>query len=263
MRSLLTPRWLLSHVLVAVLVVVMVNLGAWQLRRLDERRDENALVEVRRSQPVAPLEDLVDPATPFGGAEEASERRVVATGTYVLDEQVLVRSRTYQEQPGSWVLTPLVLDDGAAVAVIRGWVPIGDDGPEAPPPPSSAPPEGRVTVTGVLQPTQERGRFGPTDPAGGRLATLSRVDLARFQQQVAADLYPVALQLESSDPPQGELPVPVPAPDTGDEGPHLGYAVQWFVFSAIAAGGYVVILRRQLADQGRAPRDDRVPEWAS
>jgi surfeit locus 1 family protein len=259
-RSLLTPRWLLSHVLVVALVVLMVNLGFWQLRRLDERRAENATVDAALAQPVAPVDRVADPAGGFDQVDGVVWRRVTATGTYAVDEQVIVRSRTYQERPGSWVLTPLVLDDGTAVAVNRGWVPIGEDGPEAPPPAATAPPAGRVTVTGVLQPTQERGRFGPTDPDGGRLATLSRLDLGRYQQQVAEDLYPVALQLESSDPPQaGDLPVPVPLPDTGDEGPHLSYAVQWFVFSTIAAVGYVVILRRQLHD--RPTRDDRIPEW--
>ena len=32
-RFLLRPRWLLSHLLVALLVVTMINLGFWQLRR--------------------------------------------------------------------------------------------------------------------------------------------------------------------------------------------------------------------------------------
>ncbi|HEX9994069.1 MAG TPA: SURF1 family protein [Acidimicrobiales bacterium] len=262
MRSLLTPRWLLSHVLVVALVVLMVNLGLWQLRRLDERRAANAAVEAALARPVEDVGAVVDAGAPFGDVDGVVWRRVTATGTYALDEQVLVRSRSYQGNPGSWVLTPLVLDDGTAVAVNRGWVPIGEEGPEGPPPPESAPPTGRVTVTGVLQATQERGRFGPTDPAEGRLVTLSRLDLGRLQQQVDEDLYPVALQLEASEPAQaGGLPVPVPLPETGDEGPHLGYAVQWFVFSTIAAVGYVVILRRQRAE--RAGRDERVPDWVS
>lgn len=262
MRSLLTPRWLLSHVLVVALVVVLVNLGLWQLRRLEERQAENGRVEAALAQPVDDVAAVVDPAAGFEDVDGVVWRRVTATGTYALDEQVLVRSRSHEGSPGSWVVTPLVLDDGTAIAVNRGWVPMGEEGPEGPPPATTAPPAGRVTVTGVLQATQERGRFGPTDPDGGRLTTLSRLDLGRFQQQVGADLYPVALQLESSDPPQaGDLPVPVPLPDTGDDGPHLSYAVQWFIFSTIAAVGYVVILRRQRTE--RPTRDDRVPEWVS
>lgn len=267
MRSLSTPRWLVSHVLVVALVVLLVNLGLWQLRRLDERRADNARVAAALAQPVVDVAALAPVAGPRAGldAGEAVEwRRARATGRYALDEQVLVRSRSLDGRPGSWAVTPLVLDDGTAVAVNRGWVPIGEDGPDGPPPAASAPPDGRVTVTGVLRATEERGRFGPTDPEDGRLASLARLDVGRLDQQVAADLYPVALQLESSDPPPpGDLPVPVPLPDVDDEGPHLSYAVQWFTFATIAAGGYVLILRRQVDEAGKGSRDDRVPEWVT
>lgn len=270
MRSLTTPRWLVSHVLVVALVVLLVNLGLWQLRRLDERRAENARVAAALAQPVADVAELAPVAGPAGPADGADAgqpvewRRARATGTYALEEQVLVRSRSLDGRPGSWAVTPLVLDDGTAVAVNRGWVPIGEDGPDGPPPAASAPPEGRVTVTGVLRATEERGRFGPIDPEDGRLATLARLDVGRLDQQVAADLYPVALQLQSSDPPPpGDLPVPVPLPDVDDEGPHLSYAVQWFTFATIAGGGYLLILRRQLDEARKGSRDDRVPEWVS
>lgn len=256
MRSLLTPRWLLSHVLVAALVVVMVNLGLWQLRRLDERREANAAAAAALAQPVADLAAVVDPGAGFDSAEaEAAElRRVRVTGTYAEGDQVLVRSRSLDGAPGRWVVTPLVLGDGTAVAVNRGWVPVSAEGAEGPAPAEAAPPGGTVTVEGVLRPTEERGRFGPADPDEGRLAHLARLDLARLQQQVDEDLYPLAVQLTASEPAQpGDVPVPLPLPETGDEGPHLSYAVQWFVFSTIAAVGYAVILRRQLADR-RGPR---------
>jgi cytochrome oxidase assembly protein ShyY1 len=253
-RSLLTPRWVLSHVLVVALVVLMVNLGLWQLRRLDERRAVNAEAAAALAEPVADLADVVDPGASYAAGEAAELRRVRVTGTYAVEDQVLVRSRSLDGAPGLWVVTPLVLGDGTAVAVNRGWVPVSPEGADGPPPAASAPPGGEVTVEGVLQATQERGRFGPTDPAEGRLTHLARLDLARLQQQVGDDLYPVAVQLTASDPAQpGDLPVPLPLPDTGDEGPHLSYAVQWFVFSTIAAVGYVVILRRQLEER-RAPR---------
>lgn len=258
MRSLLTPRWLLSHVLVAALVVLMVNLGLWQLRRLDERRAANAEAAAALAQPPVPLADVVDPAASFADGEALELRQVVVTGTYAPEDQVLVRSRTLDGAPGLWAVTPLVVDDGTAVAVNRGWVPVSPEGAEGPAPAGSEPPAGEVTVEGVLQPTQERGRFGPTDPDDGRLTHLARLDLARLQAQVDEDLYPVAVQLTASDPAQaGDLPVPLPLPDTGDEGPHLSYAVQWFVFSTIAAVGYVVILRRQLDERRRHPHPGR------
>ena len=40
-RLALRPKWLLSHVLILLLIVVMINLGFWQLRRLDEKKTYN------------------------------------------------------------------------------------------------------------------------------------------------------------------------------------------------------------------------------
>ena len=53
---------------------------------------------------------------------------------------------------------------------------------------------------------------------------------------------------------------PVPLPDL-DEGPHLSYAFQWFIFAAIGAVGYVMILRRN-ALAARTPTDERVDSSA-
>ena len=69
-RFLLRPRWLLSHLFVVALVVAMVGLGFWQLRRLDEKRDRNELIESRREQPVVPVGALLAPGPGGTGSEE-------------------------------------------------------------------------------------------------------------------------------------------------------------------------------------------------
>ncbi len=60
------------------------------------------------------------------------------------------------------------------------------------------------------------------------------------------------LQLERQDPPPAEdaLPIVLPEPDR-DEGPHLSYAVQWFLFAAIGAVGWPLVLRRAAAEDDR------------
>jgi len=57
-RFLLSPKWIAFHLLVIVVVVAMVNLAFWQLRRLHERREFNAEVRANSSQPIVPLDDL-------------------------------------------------------------------------------------------------------------------------------------------------------------------------------------------------------------
>ena len=92
-RFLLSPRWLLSHLFVLLLVVTMVSLGFWQLRRLDEKRDRNALIEARMEQPVEPVEDVLAPGAEPRSATPGSAQ-VTATGTYDDDATVIVRNRS-------------------------------------------------------------------------------------------------------------------------------------------------------------------------
>ena len=247
LRVLLRPRWLVGTIIAVLLIVLFVNLGFWQLRRLDEKRDRNARIEERSSRPVEPLDELVDPRTGSDDAGELVYRRASARGRYDATGQVEIRSRSLDGRPGLWVVTPLRLDDGTAVAINRGFVPLDTDVPD--------PPGGDVEVTGLLFASQERQGIGPRDPADGVLTELSRLDLGRLQQQYDADLYPLWLQLQRQDPPVDEEagPVPLPEPEQ-DEGPHLSYAIQWFVFATIGAIGWPLVLRRAAAEDERRRR---------
>jgi surfeit locus 1 family protein len=248
-------------VLVLGLVVLMVNLGMWQLRRLDDRRSEIDLLQARQRAPVADVREVVPAdADPDGDQIEAVEyQSVTATGVYDVERGVLVVNRSYEGTPGAWVLTPLQLADGTAVAVNRGFVGFTRSGELNPP----DPPEGRVTVRGLVYPSEERGRFGPTDPPDGELTQLARADVGRLAQQVPYDLLPAYVQLESSTPPErvadpvdaAETPalVALGAPDL-HEGPHFSYAMQWFIFGAIAAIGYPILLRRVAVQEAKDRR---------
>ena len=76
-RFLLRPRWIAFTAVVAVAIVVMVNLGFWQLRRLDEREAFNEAVAERIDQPPAALDELV-PSDAEVGDDETRRRRVAA-----------------------------------------------------------------------------------------------------------------------------------------------------------------------------------------
>jgi cytochrome oxidase assembly protein ShyY1 len=253
-RFALRPTWILSHLLIVLLVVVMVNLGFWQLRRLDQKKDFNRLVSGREAAAVSPLDDVLEPTESFAqAASAATYRRVTVSGHYDTANEVVVRARSLNENPGAWVLTPLVTSSGAAVLVNRGW--FGDPGVPEHAPAAAAPPEGAITVTGMLLPTETRGLFGSKDPTTGHLTNLARADVARVQQQVPYDLYPATLQLSAQQPPQpGSVPVEL-APPVLDEGPHFSYAVQWFMFSAIAVVGYPLILRRTARNRTEQARN--------
>jgi surfeit locus 1 family protein len=238
MRSdLLRPRAILSHLLVLTVAATCVGLGLWQLDRLSTLREHNARAVERMAEPPAELSALVGPAADgeldLAGLEF---RRVTATGTYRLDEEVLQRGQQHQNLAGFHVLTPLELDQGGVVLVRRGWVP--SDRSE-PPVADAAPPPGPVTVTGVLELPVDQPGWGPRDPDEGVLARVFHTDTARLDRQVEGTLFPMVLRIdaEPSSIGVGELPVPAGSPEL-DERNHLSYAVQWFSFALLALATY-------------------------
>jgi len=244
----------MRHVAVVTLVVAMVLLGLWQLRRLDEKRAYGSLVEARQDQPVADVRDVVpsDARVDDDAIDAVLYRKVSAMGTYEDDDTVVVENRTLNGASGAWVLTPLRLEDGAAVVVNRGFIGFDREGAIVAP----AAPRGSVIAQGLLFPSQRRGSFGPTDPQDGELEVLARVDLDRLEAQVDYQVLPAYLHLVGGDPDEspttGDVPALVPlGPPELEEGPHLSYAVQWFIFSTIAAGGYGLLLRRVARDHGQ------------
>jgi surfeit locus 1 family protein len=210
-------------VLVLVVVAVFVSLGFWQLRRLDERRDRNALVEARTSAAAVGVADLPD------DLDEARFRAVVASGEYDAERTVALRT-TQQGTPGGWVFSVMDLADSQAVVVLRGFVGTQPDGSI----PAPAPPAEDVEVEGIAIPTARLER--PAERAVNRL--LDSVPGA----------LPVVVQAQASDPVDApDTLSPVPIPDLG-EGPHLGYAVQWFLFAGVVVVAYPPLLRRQARD---------------
>lgn len=242
------PKWILSHLFVLALVVVMINLGFWQLDRLQQKQDRNALITSRVDEPTAELATLTNPGDPLTVGADLQYRRAVAVGEFVAAGEVLVRNRTLNERPGYWVLTPLALEDGGWLMVNRGWIPLveGEGLDQAPPAPV-----GEVQVTGVLRRTEEASGLETADPASGELVIFNRADLGRLQQQTDEPLIPAVLQIVPDDTrstSQIDLPLPVPLPAL-DEGPHLSYAVQWFIFSTIGVVGYLLFLRKHARDR--------------
>ncbi len=228
---------MVAHVVVVALAILFIYLGFWQLRRLEERQLENTVGESRFEAAPVDVGLMLDSA---GEERDSLEfRRANATGVFQPNDEVLVRSQVHQGVAGFHVITPLLGEGGSAVLVNRGWVPLDAD---EVPVTAAPPPEGTVTVTGWVRPTQTRGALGPSDPDDGRLVAMSRVDIDRIQEQVPYELEPVYMSL--LDDLDGDLPLAAPPPSFADEGPHLAYAIQWFSFALIGLLGYFFLIRR-------------------
>ncbi len=238
-RFLLTPRWWGINVFVLVAIPFCVFMGSWQLSRFEARVDDHRTAETRATEsgnePVRPLTALlpVDKAT--------VGRPVTATGTYA--DQLLVPDRTLDGRTGFYVLTFLRTDTGKAVPVVRGWLPGTADAARAP-----APPAGEVTVTGVLQASENPGENGVRARGGlppGQTAAISTASLVNL---VPYDLHDAWITLRTADP--GMTAVPATAPSgTGLDlkaFQNLGYTGEWFVFAGFVVFMWFRLLRREV-----------------
>ncbi len=224
---------------------VCVRLGIWQLHRLATRRAFNAAVLTGTSSSPAPVAALAH-------GTDAAYRRAEATGRYDPAREVIFYGRSNADgDPGNEVLTPLLLDDGGAILVDRGWIPFDANQP-VPVAGAGAAPDGTVIVTGVLFPPDSS-----TAPAAGATSVtyVRHVDLVQIGAQLPYRLLPYYLLLQEQAPAQTEgLPSPAPLPELS-EGPHLSYAIQWFTFAGIAILGYGLLLHRDLrAKRGPSAR---------
>ncbi|MBE7554174.1 MAG: SURF1 family protein [Anaerolineales bacterium] len=245
MRKLMIGRWLLKHLLVVLVLIMLINLGLWQLRRLDEKRTFNRNMTAAFNQPAIPLSD--GPISPA----ELHFRRVAVTGAFDNAQAIVIRNQLLGDTPGLHLVTPLRLKGSdRAVLVDRGWIPRGDSDPD-PADLAAYDLPGEVTLEGIAYQTQTRpGGLSPLDPplkeGQTRLVAWFRVDIERIQEQLPYPLLPIFIR---------QLPGPradtqsLPRQESGltlDEGPHLGYALQWFSFAAILVVTYGVFLRQEL-----------------
>lgn len=246
-RFLLRPKWIAFTLGIVLLIVTMINLGLWQLRRLDERREFNAVVEARYDAPPRLLDAVLTPGT---DPQDVDWLPVTAVGTYRAEETVRIVNRSQNGFAGDNIVVPLDLAEGRVLLVNRGFVPLGEDVP--------LPPSGEVEVTGRLRPSQQR-RFGQLSDRGeGIITEAQRVDIPRLQQQVDGDLVDMYIDAYASNPPDSPVLEPVIKPDLS-EGSHLSYAVQWFIFAICAAVGWVLAVRHSAAKRRLDAERDQPP----
>lgn len=245
MRRFFTPRWILATVLVVIGVGVTIRLGIWQLDRLDARRAFNNRVLTAQAMPVLDLNSAEAGLDVFN----MEYRRVTVRGYYDFTNQVLLRNQVWEGQAGFHVLTPLVLEgDRAAVLVDRGWIPAEGSDPEAR---RVYDEPGLVVVEGVLRRGQSKPDFGGVpdpvlEPGQKRLDAWNIVNLERIAQQMPYLLLESVYLQQAPQAGQSTPPYRSLSEVEITEGPHMGYALQWFAFAVLLGCGYPFYLRRQL-----------------
>jgi surfeit locus 1 family protein len=222
-----------QQVVVAVAAVVAAaataRLGWWQLDRAAQKQALQATLDERRAQPPLTAAELARDAA-MAAAQQ--HRAVVLRGRWAQAATVYLENRQMRGRPGFFAVTPLVLADGTAVAVQRGWLPRDNDVRTRVAPHSTA--DGEVEVRGRIAPPPAR-LYEFAEGEGGAIRQNLRLD--DWARETGLPLL-LALSVVQTDAPGDGLLRAWPEPAAGIER-HHGYAVQWFALSALIIGLYV------------------------
>lgn len=240
--------WITTTLLVLAGAAVCVRLGMWQLDRLAQRQAFNSHVLEMRALPVLELPSKE-------GLEAQEYRRVRVRGTFDAELQVAIRNQAHDGQYGYRLFSPLRIEGqpestaGAQTAVLvdRGWIPAqGDEQPEAW---RKYDQPGIVEVQGVIRLGQAGPSFGgiaqPTQVPGElRTPFWMYTDVEAIGEQLPYAILPVYVQSDRTES-SGGLPIAGTPTLELTEGPHRGYAMQWFAFAAILVIGYPVYVGKR------------------
>jgi len=240
LRNLFSRQWWLVTLVVIAGALGLGRLGIWQLDRLKERRAFNAQYITIHSQAVLDLTQS-QPANLIS----MEWRPVEFTGKYDFANQIAIRNQYYNGQAGYHLMTPL-LSNGMAVLVDRGWIPA--DGNSVPIAWRQYDVAGEVKVVGEIRIGSGKPIFGgvaDTLPVNGsKLAIWNNADVVQVAKQIPYPILPVYLE-PHADASDTQPPIPFQSEVDLTEGPHFGYAMQWFSFATILLVGYSYYVQKQ------------------
>lgn len=240
-------RWLGYFAMLIVFAVACVFLGNWQFDRRAEARAEIARIDANYDAAPVPLADELPTLEGFD-LDGNKWQTVTATGEYV-GEPYFARNRPGPQGVGSNLLQMLRTEQGDIFFVDRGWVPVDgitadsiDDGSislenlDLP-----LPATGTVTVEARLRASEPQ--IGGRSATGNTVASIDLHELAGLSG-TAGEAYTGAYGMLVSESPAREHGA-LPERPERDEGPHLSYALQWYVFILIAGIGVAYAARRE------------------
>lgn len=247
-RLAFTRRWLGILLFTTVFAAASVALGEWQFDRRDYAQQQIRMLDNNYDLVPGQIDLIIGDID--DEPNDSKWRSVKLTGEYLDDATTYVRNRVKQGTIGLEQLVPFELVSGEIVIVDRGWVPADDkyENPRVTP----ETPDGEVTVIARLYPDEPvvDGRSAPE----GQIATINADTFAEtLDAPVYTGLY-------------GQLVSEAPVSATGslwsrpllDEGPHLSYALQWYVFALMGYFGYGwALVTEARGDAPKKPKANR------
>lgn len=232
-------KWLNIGLLLlsAVLVFALVQLGNWQLRRLEWK---NALLDAIETRAFG--DAVLAPELKFWNevtADTHAYQRVKIEGTLLHGHELIVRALT-ELGGGYWVLTPLRRGDGSIIWINRGFVP-----PDKRLRTSRADPETEfASLTGLLRMSEPGGTLlQKNDPANNRWYSRDVDAFSAYRSLPSPAPYFIDVDTTASfrEWPRGGLT------RLTFSNNHLPYALTWYAMALLLAAGtlYIVWLARR------------------
>lgn len=237
-------RWMLTTIIVIIGVFVLIRLGFWQLDRLEQRRafNDHYLKQVS-AEPInlaeQPIPDDLD------GMEY---RDVSVKGYYDFENEIYLQNHAFEGQPGYRVVTPLRIENqNSAVLIERGWISLEDlqDISKI-----NDKFDQLQLINGIIRNPDSNDKIVETTQISeGNSRFYLYVNIPSIQSKIDYTLLPIYIQLEGDT--DGKKPIPQIQEIEMTEGPHLGYALQWFFFASLLGVGYPFFVRKQLREKTR------------
>jgi len=220
---------------------VLVALGTWQLHRKTEKE---ALIELIRARGEDQAIALPARLTPV---EDLVFTRVHVRGRFLHDKEMRLTNKVLKGEVGRHLVTPFLLEDGRALLVDRGWVPMRLEDPRSRP---ASQPEGRLRLEGILRtggyggPAFLRPENAPQEGLYNWLDLEDMAEAAALDNPIAV-VYLAVVEPEPEAGSSGRYPV-ARAAEINLRNTHLEYALTWYGLAGVLVVIYALYhLRRR------------------
>ncbi len=237
LRGLREPRYASLAALMALVALVCIGAGTWQIARFDEKVRENDALRGNAHASTAPVHDVLPLVGAQGpSADSVRYRTVTATGHFDDAHTVRVGLRTVAGADGDLVLTPFVTS-GGDLLVVRG---LDADRSGSTP----TPPAGRLTIRARVQ-TSEPNRDNAAAFARGKLASINAQAQAAHLGTPVYDGYVELLPGQPGTQDVTAIPAPSLSNPAGGavEPQHFAYIIQWYLFAFLALAAPFAMMR--------------------
>ncbi|HEY9050628.1 MAG TPA: SURF1 family protein [Gammaproteobacteria bacterium] len=220
----------------AVFLYLLVSLGLWQLDRAEYKENLESIIDTRFK--LSPVDIQFAP-------ESFNDRLylpVILRGKYDVTHHIYLDNRVVNHIAGFDIYTPLILENGKAILVNRGWLKQGRTRQNLP---EFATDSEFRTFTGILALPPSPGLIlsSQVNDLKKWPAIMQYIDIKHIESALSYSIDPMILILDSNDASSfHQEPIKFNTNSTK----HTAYAIQWFALAVTLSIIYLVVNTRRL-----------------